>query len=143
MTGVQRFLLDTNVISEFGRERPSASVISCLSALPLDSLFVPDVVLAEVRFGIALLTNETRRMHYDRILKDDIRPMFQDRVLSVGEETWLIWKRLDRAGRDRRYTYPQPDLVIAALALEHDMTMITRYTEPFQQAGARYINPWL
>jgi toxin FitB len=143
MTGVQRFLLDTNVISEFGRERPSASVILCLSQLPLDSLFVPDVVLAEVRFGIALLTDETRRMHYDRILKDDIRPMFQDRVLSAGEETWLIWKRLDRAGRDRRYTYPQPDLVIAALALEHDMTMITRDTEPFQQAGARYINPWL
>jgi toxin FitB len=140
--GVRGFLLDTNVISEFGRERPSASVISCLSQLELNSLFVPDVVLAEVRFGITLLKDEPRRMHYDRALRDYIRPMFHDRVLSAGEETWLIWKRLDRAGRARRYTFPQPDLVIAALAEEHDLTVLTRDIAPFQEAGVAFLNPW-
>jgi toxin FitB len=140
---VTQFLIDTNVISEFGRERPASQVVAFLENQKLESLFIADVVLAEVRFGIALLEDEGRRRHYARILEDQIRPMFRDRLLSVGEETWFIWKRLEREGRQRRYTFQQPDLVIAALAVEYDMCVVTRDTEPFREAGVSYLNPWL
>ncbi|MGL5115213.1 MAG: PIN domain-containing protein [Beijerinckiaceae bacterium] len=138
-----RFLLDTNVISEFGRERPARQVLRFLQAQPLAALFVADVVLAEVRFGVSLLKDEERRQHYAKVLDHEIRPMFQNRILSADEETWLIWKRLESDGRSRRYTFPQPDLVIAALAMEHGLTVVTRDAEPFRQAGAAFVNPWV
>ncbi len=135
-------MLDTNVISEFGRDQPSRRILDFLAEKPLETLFVSDIVLAEIRFGIELLDDKARRRHYDNVLNNDIRPMFAERILSAGEETWLIWKRIERAGRLRRYTFQQPDLIIAALALEHDITIVTRDVVPFQQAGVRHINPW-
>jgi toxin FitB len=140
---VTSFLIDTNVISEFGRERPASQIINFLESQHLDRLFVADVVLAEVRFGISLLADRARQNHYVSILEDHIRPMFRHRVLRAGEETWLIWKRFERDGRQRRYTFQQPDLVIAALAAEHNMCVVTRDTEPFREAGVSYLNPWL
>ena len=96
-----------------------------------------------MRFGITLLADEGRKKHYDSILNDRIRPLFQGRVLKAGEETWLIWKQLEHKGRQRRYTFQQPDLVIASLAIEHDMCVVTRDSDPFREAGASHHNPWL
>jgi toxin FitB len=50
---------------------------------------------------------------------------------------------MEQSGRKRRYTFPQPDLVIAALAEEHDLTVLTRDTLPFQEAQVAFLNPWL
>jgi toxin FitB len=137
-----RFLLDTNVVSELMRDRPSPAVLSMLQRHPADHFALPDIVFAEIQFGIELITNPDRQTQFHSVLNRKVRTLFEKRLFSANEDTWLIWKRLEHEGRRRRYTYPQPDLVIACIAIQHGLTIVTRDTDPFREAGALFINPW-
>lgn len=136
------YLLDTNIVSEFTRPQIAPGVYRFLDKTPLDAQFISDIVIGEVNFGITLLPDEERRLFYADALNNRIRPMFIGRVLSADKHTWVIWKRLEREGRKRGYTYPQPDLVIAALAKQHAMTIVTRDGKPFREAGIPTFDPW-
>ena len=77
------WLLDTNVLSELRRKKPSAAVVDFVSAQPLDSLFVSEVTFAEIRFGIELVSEPTRRAELRQWLDHRLRPMFTHRVVAV------------------------------------------------------------
>ncbi len=136
------YLVDTNVLSELMRPTPSRNVLAFLDSVSLDRLLTADIMLAELRYGASLVTDDTRRSGIFAAINESIRPMFRDRTLSAGEATWVIWKRMEQSGRERRYTFPQPDLVIAALAEEHSLTVLTRDTLPFSEAKVLFLNPW-
>ena len=136
------FLLDTNILSEFMRPRPAEKVLAFMAAWDASRLYVTDVTLAELCFGASLVDDPVRRSGILAAIDERIRPQFEGRTLSADEATWLVWKRLEWQGRKRRYTHPQPDLVIAALASQHGLTVATRDTEPFREAGVAVFNPW-
>jgi toxin FitB len=136
------YLIDTNVISEFTRNRPEPRVIKFFETTNLGRLYIPDVVLAEVRFGVESVPDASRREAYQSALDIHIRPLFAGRILSADEDTWLVWKRMEAEGRRRRITYPQPDLLIAALAAQHRLVVVTRDMEPFHATGVKVFNPW-
>ena len=136
------FLLDTNVLSELERARPAPSVVAFIRQHPLDTLFITDIVIAEIRFGIERVTNTQRREQLSRWLKNVIRPMFAGRILSLTEDVLLQWRLMADASRRSGYTYPEPDFLLAATAAYHGLTMLTRDTEPFQRAGVYVVNPW-
>jgi toxin FitB len=136
------YLVDTNVLSELMRPTPSRNVLAFLESVSLDRILTADIMLAELRYGASLVTDDARRSGIFAAINESIRPMFRNRILSVSEATWVIWKRMEQSGRNRRYTFPQPDLVIAALAEEHDLTVLTRDITPCQEAGVAFLNPW-
>jgi toxin FitB len=136
------YLVDTNVLSELMRSTPSRNVLRFMESVSLDRLLTADIMLAELHDGASLVTDDTRRSGIFAAINECIRPMFRDRMISAGEATWVIWKRMEQSGRERRYTFPQPDLVIAALAEEHDLTVLTRDIAPFHEAGVAFLNPW-
>jgi predicted nucleic acid-binding protein len=81
------WLLDTNILSEIRKPRPEPEVLTFVSGAPLDELYVSAVTLAELRFGIHLLSHgSTQRATLSRWLTHTIRPMFNDRVLPVTED---------------------------------------------------------
>jgi toxin FitB len=137
------WLLDTNVLSELRRQRPEPKVVAFLAAQPLESLFVSSVTLAEIRFGIELIPEAKRRAALIDWLTHKVRPMFEQRVLSVSEDVMLKWRLLIEDGRKRGYTYSQPDLIIGATALEHGLTVVSRDTREYERAGIPIVNPWL
>ena len=137
-----RYLVDTNVLSETRRPRPDQRVMAFLSAQATPDLFVSDVTFGEIRWGIEAATDAAYRLTLSRWLDGLLRPYFAGRVLSATEEVWGRWKGLNDAGRQKGYTYPQPDLVIAAIAKEHGLTVLTRDTSPFTHAGVPVLNPW-
>lgn len=139
MTG---WLLDTNVLSELRRPRPEAAVVAFIAAQPLDRLFVSAVTLAEIRFGIELIGDAGRRAELADWLTHRIRPMFDRRVLPVSEDVMFKWRLLVEEGRKARHTYSQPDLIIAATALHHGLTIVSRDVSDFEKARARVFNPW-
>jgi predicted nucleic acid-binding protein len=63
-------------------------------------------------------------------------------VLGVSEDVMLRWRLLVEEGRKAGYTYSQPDLIIAATALVHDLAVVTRDTVEFRRARAPVFNPW-
>ncbi|RTL71598.1 MAG: type II toxin-antitoxin system VapC family toxin [Hyphomicrobiales bacterium] len=137
------FLLDTNVLSEINRPRPDRNVVAFLSSQPLEALFVSSVTFAEIRYGIERLTDTARRKLLDDWLQHKLRPMFAQRILDVTEDIMLRWRLLLEEGRQRGHTFSQPDLIIAATALHHGLTVVTRDIREFDAAGTPVFNPWL
>jgi predicted nucleic acid-binding protein len=72
-----------------------------------------------------------------------MRPMFEGRTLPVTEDIMVKWSLLAIEGRRSGYTFSQPDLIIAATALHHGLTVVTRNTADFERAGVPLRNPWL
>ena len=136
------WLLDTNVISELRRPQPEPSVVAFIAAQPLDRLFLSTVTLAEIRFGIERVADVSRRAELNDWLNLTVRPMFEQRVLPIGEEVMLRWRLLVEDGRKQGHTYSQPDLIIAATALHHGMTVVTRDTADYAKTKVALFNPW-
>lgn len=139
MTG---WLLDTNVLSELRRPRPEPKVLAFVAAQPLDGLFISSVTLAEIRFGIELVADASRRAVLNDWLTHKVRPMFDQRVLPVTEDIVFKWRLLVEDGRKAGHTFSQPDLIIAATALEHGLTIVSRDTTDYERARVAVLNPW-
>jgi predicted nucleic acid-binding protein len=139
---VNAWLIDTNVLSELYRPKPHVSVLRFLSSQPNHLLHVSVVTFAEIRFGIELLKDSSRRMELYEWLDNDLRPRFENRVLEINEDIMLTWKQLAHQGRKAGHTFAQPDLLIAATALHHGLTVVSRDTSEFLLANAPVFNPW-
>lgn len=136
-------LLDTNILSELRRSRPEPKVVAFVSAQPLDNLFVSAVTFAEIRFGIELIEDMHKRASLNDWLNLQLRPMFENRVLPISEDIMFKWRLLVEEGRKAGHTFPQPDLIIAATALHHGLSIVSRDTGGFSKTGAALVNPWL
>jgi toxin FitB len=139
---VTDWLLDTNILSELRRPKPEAKVLAFVAAQPLERLFVSSVTFAEIRFGIELLADPHRRADLTEWLTHKLRPMFEQRVLAVSEDVMFKWRLLVEEGRKAGHTFSQPDLTIAATALHHGLTVVSRDTTDYARAGVPVFNPW-
>jgi predicted nucleic acid-binding protein len=136
------WLLDTNVLSELRRPKPEPRVVDFVSQCPLDQLYVSAVTLAEIRFGIELVGEPNRRAELNDWLTHKVRPMFDHRVLQVTEDIMLKWRLLVEEGRKTGHTFSQPDLIIAATAIHHGLTVVTRDRSDYDKAHVPVVNPW-
>jgi hypothetical protein len=139
---VSGWLLDTNVLSELRRPKPERKVVAFVAAQPLDELFVSSVTFTEIRFGIELVANPARRAELNDWLRHKVRPMFEQRVLAVSEDIMFKWRLMVEEGRKTGHTFSQPDLIIAATALHHGLTVATRDTEEYERTRVPVLNPW-
>jgi len=137
---VTGWLLDTNVLSELRRKKPHAHVLGFVREQPLELLYISTVTLAEIRFGIALVRDATQRTELDAWLTHEVRPLFHQRVLEVTEDVLFKWRLLVEDGRRSGHTYSH--LFIAATALHHGLTVVSRDTREYVRAGASVVDPW-
>ena len=137
------WLLDTHVILELRRPRPSARVRAFVAGQPLEELFVSTVTFAEIRYGIEAVGDPSRRAELHDWLVHKVRPMFDQRVLEVCEDVMFKWRLLVEDGRKAGHTFSQPDLLIAATALHHGLTVVTRDTGDYKLARVPLLNPWV
>jgi toxin FitB len=136
------WLLDTNILSELRRPKPEQKVVAFVAGCPLDQLYISAVTLAEIRFGIELVGEPNRRADLNDWLANKVRPMFGERVLQITEDIMLKWRLLVEEGRKAGHTFSQPDLIIAATAIHHGLTLVTRDRSDYDMARVPVINPW-
>lgn len=139
MTG---WLIDTNVLSELRKPKPEARVVQFLAGQPLDLLYVSTVTFAEIRFGIELQKDATRRTELNEWLTHKLRPMFDGRTLQITEDIMLKWRLMIEDGQKTGHTFSGPDLITAATALHHGLTVVSRDISEYEMAGAPVVNPW-
>jgi len=139
---VRGWLLDTNVVSELRKYKPDSRVVNFIAAQPGETLFVTDVTLAEIIFGIEQLGDATRRTDLRLWLERNLRPLFTGRILSITEDVIVRWKTMAVAGQKRGHTFGQPDLFIAAIAALQDLVVVTRDIGEFIEAGVPVFDPW-
>lgn len=137
-----RWLLDTNVLSELRKPLPQTSVVDFVAAQKLESLFVSSVAFAEIRFGIEMVPDPSKRNELKDWLEQKLRPMFAERILPVNEDVIFRWRLLVEQGRKAGDTYSQPDLFLAATSLQYGSTLVTRNVVDFAGTGAKLFNPW-
>ena len=105
-------------------------------------LYTTSVNIAEIRYGITIQPDATRRESLQHWLDHSVRPLFDDRVLGVAEDTLLQWRIFaHRADRDKQPA-PAADLLIAAIAAMNNLPVATRDVAPFVRTGVPVFNPW-
>jgi toxin FitB len=139
---VTGWLLDTSILSELRRPKPERKVLAFIAVQPLDLLYISSATLAEIRFGIELLSDASRRAGLNDWLAHKMRPMFAGRVLEITEDIMFKWRLLVEDGRKAGHTFSQPDLIIAATALHHGLTVVSRDVSDYQKAHVPVFNPW-
>jgi toxin FitB len=131
------YLLDTNVISELRRVRPHGAVLAWLLSVGNARLFLSAVTIGEIQLGIertrAQDINKAREIESwlnEALLSYDVLPM----TATCFRE----WAMLMANESNTRFA----DMMIAATALAHDLTVVTRNFGDFENSGVRLINPF-
>jgi toxin FitB len=137
------FLVDTNVISEILRTAPDANVAAWSQRQAKQMLFLSVVSMGELRKGITILPPSARRTHLEKSIETQVPIWFHGRILSVTQAIAERWGELDGIRQLAGRPLNTPDGMIAATALEHDLTVATRNTKDFDGLGVTLINPWL
>jgi predicted nucleic acid-binding protein len=136
------FLLDTNVPSELTRPYPQLSVSQWLDNADDEQLYFSVVSLGEILKGITILQESKRRALLQQWLDQTLRPWFASRILPVNEPIAERWGVMAGQCRLKGRPLKVADGFIAATALEHDLTIVTRNVGDFEDLGVEILNPW-
>lgn len=134
-------ILDTNVISEPLRQNPRSEVLAWLDAQVIETLFLTAISLAEVRYGIASLTEGKRKRTLLTGFEDELLPLFAGRILPFDEGSSRSYADLRATARANGTALGDFDALMAAMAKQHGFAVATRDTSPFEAAGISVINP--
>lgn len=139
MTG---FLLDTNVLSEFARTgEPDQHVDRWLKNAAEESLFASVLTFAEIRRGIELLSAGKRRFQLEQ-WQGDLVASFELRLFPVTRAIADRWAVVSAQAQRQGIALAIIDGLIAATALEHDVTLVTRNVKDFAGVEVPLWNPW-
>ena len=133
---------DTNVPSELTRETPDARVVAFLRKAQKDSLFLSVMTLGEICKGIDMLPASKKRDALQDWLDVDVRSWYAGRILPVNESIAERWGHLAARAKQQGIAVKVVDAVIAATALEHGLTLVTRNVKDFAGLGVVLLNPW-
>lgn len=136
------YLLDTNVLSEGVKLRPDARVKAWVDATDEQLLHVSVLTLGEIRKGIESLPASSRRATLESWLIQDLVVRMAGRVLQVDQEVADRWGRLAGKAKAENRPLPAVDGLLAATALEHNLTLVTRNTRDVLLTGVPLFNPW-
>lgn len=136
------FLLDTNIISELVKPRPDANVTAWIEDTDESLLYLSVLTFGEIRRGIATLPQSRRRASLEAWLDKDLRTRFEGRILNIDLEAVDRWGLLTAAARKTGIVLPVIDGLLAATALKHNLTLVTRDTGQIPTMGVAVFNPW-
>ena len=133
------YLVDANVISEATKPAPSAGVVDWLRKNEAE-VAVDPIILGEIRYGIHLLPPGKRRRRLEKWFDEGVA-----RILCLPWEaaTGLRWAKLLADLRAAGKAMPVKDSLIAATALVHDLTVVTRNTRDFEKTGLKVLDPFV
>jgi len=132
-----KFLLDSNVLSEWWKPIPDANVVAWLE---VSEWYVPAPVIAEIQEGAEALENPVRKIQINARLDVFLRD-FGGLVVDWDSETARIWGRLKHSPNVKRQPQSLWDSLIDAMAVRHGYIVATRNTKDFRHAQT--FNPWL
>ena len=135
-------VVDTNVISELWKVEPNPNVLAWIDAQAVETLYLPAITVAELRYGLATMPDGKRRTIYQARLEGEVLPAFTARVLPFDLDATQAYADLMAEARTEGKAVGKADGYIAAIAKARGFTVATRDIHPFLAAGVAVINPW-
>ena len=136
------FLLDTNVISELVKLKPERRVTSWVETTDEALFYLSVLTLGEIRKGIAMLPQTKRRTQIESWLETGLSVRFAGRILAIDAAIANRWGILSGASQLQGTSLPVIDGLLAATALHHNLTLVTRNTMDVSATNASTFNPW-
>ena len=131
------YLLDTNIVSELRKPRPQAAVISWLKGVDDSDLHISVVTLGEIQAGIEITREQDAAKAAEiEAWADQVAAAYN--VLPMDAATFRQWAKLMHRQSDTVYE----DAMIAATALVHKLTVVTRDVADFKRFGVPMLNPF-
>jgi toxin FitB len=139
MTG---FLLDTNCISEVVRPKPDHRVLEWMDAADEATLYLSVLTIGEIRKGVGGLAQGKRRMGLERWIEVDLQARFAGRIVPIDAAIADRWGSVAADAKRRGRTLAVIDGLLAATALHHNLTLVSRNVSDFTITQVRVFNPW-
>jgi predicted nucleic acid-binding protein len=135
-------ILDTNVVSEPLKPKPDAAVLRWLDRQSSATLYLTTISQAELLAGVLALPAGKRRSELQRVINDELRSLFADRILPFGERSAEAYARVVTAANVAGNQIDFADAAIAAIATEHNFILATRNVRDFKGISVKLLDPW-
>lgn len=132
------YLLDTNVVSEYRRRAPDVGAAKWLDSVRSSQLYLSVMVVGEIAQGVErLAARDPKQAAAIEDWRQRLVRGYADRIVPVSLEVAEVWGRLNATA-----PLPLADGLMAATALVHDWTLVTRNTADVERTGVRLLNPF-
>lgn len=135
------FLLDTNIVSESEQLQPNPTVLKWLSERDKTNVYLSALTIGEIRRGIEMLEDGKKKTHLRNWL-DDVRAVFAGQILPITETTFGIWGSMFASFEKQGMKRSIFDSILEAIAMEHDLILVTRNVRNFRDSAVTILNPW-
>ncbi len=136
------FLLDTNCISEIVRIRPEPRVLAWIGDADENLLYLSVLTFGEIRKGVAMLPQGKRRSGLETWLEVELQARFSGRILPIDEPVADRWGLLAANAKTKGKALSLIDGLLAATAIHHNLTVVSRNVNDFAPAQVPVVNPW-
>jgi predicted nucleic acid-binding protein len=136
------FLLDTNCISELVRPRPEPRVLEWMEAVDETLLYLSVLTVGEIRKGLAGLAQSKRRTLLENWLEVELQPRFSGRIVPIDIAIADRWGLLTAEAKRNGKPLSIIDGLLAATALQHNLTVVSRNISDFANTHVPVLNPW-
>ena len=136
------YLLDTNCISELVRIQPEPAVVAWMEAADETLLYLSVLTLGEIRKGLAGLPQSKRRTLLEIWLETELRVRFAGRILPIDAAVADRWGSLAARAKSEGKALATIDGLLAATALHHNLTVVSRNVNDFKNTHVTVLNPW-
>ena len=136
------FLLDTNIVSELVKRKPEPKVTAWIDSIDENLLYLSVLTRGEIRKGIASLRDASRRVRLEAWLDGDLTVRFADRILPITRTVADRWGRLAADAASAGAPLPVIDGLLAATAVDQNLTLVTRNTKDVGLTGVLFFSPW-
>ncbi len=136
------YLLDTCSLSEFVVPKPDPKAVNALTALPREEIYVSAITLGELEQGVSELRPGPRKAFLRRWLDEHVFTLYAERTIPVETTVAREWGILNARLKEQGSKLQFKDSLIAATALVHGLTVVTRNQTDFAAAGVSIFNPW-
>ncbi len=137
-----KFLLDTCVISEAIRPKPSTKVTKWIKSENESNLYISVLTIGELHKGIEKLPESKRKEELHNWVENDLKERFRNRIIDIDIQVAMMWGKIQ--GMTERIGRPMPaiDSLIAATGITHHFTVVTRNISDMKESGVALLNPW-
>jgi predicted nucleic acid-binding protein len=136
------FLLDTNCISELVHTKPEPRVLQWMDAADESLLYLSVLTLGEIRKGVAQFPQSKRRTQLETWLELELQARFSGRILLIDASVADRWGLLAAEAKRKGRPLASVDGLLAATALHHNLTIVSRNVSDFAGTQVPILNPW-
>ncbi len=137
-----KYLLDTCAISETIRSNPNLTFIEWLDSQDENEIFLSGITIGELYKGIFKLKDKERQKNLMYWLEEDLKLRFYRRILPIEDSIIYIWGKICGENEKNGKKLPIIDSLIAATAIAHKLTVVSRNTKDFEMCNLKVLNPW-